>query len=171
MLYRPVEPEPFWLRLIGDAIDIALIAIATVLIGVMSINVVARAAFDADIAWNVEFGEFMLVWATFMGGAAAARRGGHMRITELLAVMPAALKRGVEILTRLIVLALLLALTRFGAIIALSQMDQLMSVLYWPVGLQYAALPVGAALTSLFVAHEIWRLLLGRSVADDAASG
>jgi TRAP-type C4-dicarboxylate transport system permease small subunit len=85
--------------------------------------------------------------------------------------MPATLRRAVEIGMRLVVLALLIGLTRYGAGLALSQMDQEMSVLYWPVGTQYAALPVGAALTSLFVAHELWRLMTGRAVASEGASG
>jgi TRAP-type C4-dicarboxylate transport system permease small subunit len=160
-----------WLRIVGDAIDIAIILLATVLIALMSVNVVARTALDADIAWNVEFGEFILVWATFLGGAAAARRGAHMRITELVEIMPAGPRRFVEIGTRVVVLALLLALARFGAVIAASQMDQLMTVLYWPVGLQYAALPVGACLTALFVGNDIWRLLTRRAAAEEAVSG
>jgi TRAP-type C4-dicarboxylate transport system permease small subunit len=157
--------------MVGDLIDLALVAIGAVLILVMSVNVVARTVFNADIAWNVEFGEFMLVWATFLGCAAAARRGAHMRITELVGIMPAGLRRTVEIMTRLVVLAVLVALARFGAIIAESQMDQLMTVLYWPVGLQYAALPVGAALTALFVANDIWRLSTGRDVGEDSTTG
>ena len=40
--------------------------------------------FGGDVAWTTELAEFMMVWVTFLGGAAATRRGAHMRITEFL---------------------------------------------------------------------------------------
>ena len=159
--YRPAHPEPLPLRMIGDLIDLAVVAIGIALVGVMSVNVVFRTVLDADLAWNVEFGEFILVWVTFLGAAAAARRGAHMRISEGLAVLPPSVRRAVEIVSRLAVLALLVVLVRYGTIIALSQMDQQMTVLYWPVGLQYAAMPVGCLLAALFVVRELILLLRG----------
>jgi TRAP-type transport system small permease protein len=164
--YRPRHPEPAWLRVLGDAIDIVVVVLGLVLIGVMAVNVVARSALNVDLAWNVEFGEFILVWATFLGGAAAARRGAHMRITELIGAMPNRVARIVELLTRLGVTGLLAVLVWYGTIIAGSQMEQLMTVLYWPVGLQYAALPVGSLLTLTFVAYEAWRIARGNVAAD-----
>lgn len=155
------------MRLIGDTIDLSLVALAVVLIGVMTVNVAARAALNTDLAWNVEFGEFVLVWATFLGGAAAARRGGHIRISEIVTALPARSRRAVEALTRLGVLILLTVLVWKGMVIALSQMDQEMSVLYWPVGLQYAAMPIGSGLAALFVAYELWRIVRGQTLSTD----
>ena len=74
-------------------------------------------ALNADIAWNTEFGEFVLVWATFLGGAAAARRGGHMRITELVAALPRGLSRPIEVATRLAALVIIGLLVFHGVAI------------------------------------------------------
>lgn len=153
-LHRPARGEPAPLRLLGDALDVAIVALASALLFVMSANVFARAAFNADIAWNTEFGEFTLVWATFLGGAAAARRGAHMRITEFVSMIPDTPRRWIEVALRLAVLLLLALLVVAGANIVAKTMDQLMSVLYWPVGLQYLAMPVGSALAFVFIAHE-----------------
>lgn len=164
--YRPRRPEPVFFRALGDTIDIVVIGLAVVLVTVMFVNVLSRGILDVDLAWNVEFGEFVLVWAVFLGGAAAARRGAHMRIGEAVTAMPARARRIVEVSTRLGVLLLLGYLVWKGAIIAWSQMDQKMSVLYWPVGLQYLALPVGALLIGIFVAYETFRILRGDSAFD-----
>jgi TRAP-type C4-dicarboxylate transport system permease small subunit len=161
LFYRPERQEPLPLRLLGDFIDIVLVLLGVALISIMTVNVFSRAALDIDLAWNVEFGEFLLVWATFIGGAAAARRGAHMRISELLLMLPAPVVYVAELATRLAVLIVLGTLIWYGAVISISQMDQQMTVLYWPVGLQYAALPVGSALTAVYVVYETWRIAHG----------
>lgn len=142
------------LRLIGDTVDIALVALAGMLLTVMCANVAARAALNTDIAWNTEFGEFVLLWATFLGGAAAARRNAHMRITELVCALPPVPRRIVELCTRAGVIVVLVFLVLRGFDLVASTMDQQMTVLYWPVGLQYLAMPVGSGLSLLFVIYE-----------------
>ena len=164
--YRPSRAEPVLLRLLGDVIDLIVVALGTVMILLMFMNVLARLALDVDVAANVELGELMLVWATFLGGAAACRRSTHMRITEVVTAVPPHLRRWLELATRLGVLVLLVALVWNGGLIALQNMEQQTSVLYWPVGLTYAALPGGTALMAVFVAWEIWRLWLGETIID-----
>lgn len=160
-LYRPAQAEPAPLRWLGDALDVVIVLLATALLTVMSANVLARAFFNADIAWNTEFGEFTLVWATFLGGAAAARRGAHMCITEFIEKIPPTPRRVMEVVLRLAVIALLALLVNAGFNIVGKTMDQQMSVLYWPVGLQYLAMPIGSALALVFVAYETWVIARG----------
>lgn len=159
--YRSARPEPAWLRVLGDAIDISVVTLAAALLAVMFANVAARVALNSNIAWNTEFGEFVLLWATFLGGAAAARRGAHMRITEFVAAMPPRLRHAVELSTRFAVIVVLAFLSWRGLLLALRTMDQEMTVLNWPVGVQYLAMPVGSALALVFVLHETYLIAAG----------
>ncbi len=159
--YRPSRPEPAPLRWFGDGLDILITLLAAALLVVMCANVLARAFFNADIAWNTEFGEFVLVWATFLGGAAAARRGAHMCITEFIEKLPPRARWMLELVLRLMVLGLLALLVRAGINIVGHTMEQRMSVLYWPVGLQYLAMPAGSAATFVFIAYETWLIARG----------
>ncbi len=167
-LYRPRLPEPAPLRVLGDVIDIVLIGLAAALVTIMFINVLARAFLNIDIAWNTEFGEFCLVWATFIGTAAAARRGSHMRITEVIESASPKIRRMLEIITRAGVLVLLGLLVWRGMLIVNRTMDQEMSVLYWPVGLQYLAMPAGSLLTAVYVAYDTSLLLRGEAAIETA---
>lgn len=167
-LYRPDRPEPAPLRVLGDLIDIVLVGLATALVAIMFSNVLARAFLNIDIAWNTEFGEFCLVWATFVGAAAAARRGSHMRISELVDAAGPRTRRLLEIGTRVAALLLLGLLVWRGMMIVNRTMDQEMSVLYWPVGLQYLAMPVGSLLTAIYVAYDTSLLLRGEAAIETA---
>jgi TRAP-type C4-dicarboxylate transport system permease small subunit len=84
-----------------------------------------------------------------------------MNITELLGAMPQPLARAVNVGTRVITLAILGLLVVAGMNIVQRTMDQQMSVLYWPVGLQYLAMPVGSGLAFLYVAYETLVVLRG----------
>jgi TRAP-type C4-dicarboxylate transport system permease small subunit len=166
--YRPGRPEPAALRLLGDGVDIVVTALSVLLLVVMFANVAARVVLNSDIAWNTEFGEFVLLWATFLGGASAARRGAHMRITEFVEAMPPAWTHKVEIATRLGVVTLLCFLIWHGVGIARSTMEQEMTVLHWPIGLQYLAMPVGSALALAFVLYETALLMRGEPIPQEA---
>lgn len=166
--YRPGRPEPVPLRWLGDAIDITVTLLAALLLIVMFANVAARVALNSDIAWNTEFGEFVLLWATFLGGASAARRGAHMRITEFVDAMPPAIGHGVEIATRIGVIGLLGLLIWYGLSITQSTMGQEMTVLHWPMGVQYLAMPVGSAFALVFVIYETVLLATGKPIPQEA---
>lgn len=166
--YRPGRPEPGPLRLLGDMIDVVVTVLAVMLLLVMFANVAARVLLNSDIAWNTEFGEFVLLWATFLGGASAARRGAHMRITEFVEAMPPAWTRGVEIATRLGVVALLGFLVWYGLTLAQGTMEQEMTVLHWPMGVQYLAMPVGSGLALIYVLYEISLLARGEPIPQEA---
>lgn len=166
-LYRPQRREPAALRILGDAIDLTVTALAGALLVVMVANVAARATLNTDIAWNTEFGEFVLVWATFLGGATAARRSAHLRITEFIEVMPARLRWLVEMGTRIFVVAILGFLVWNGSHLAAGTMEQVMTVLGWPVGVQYLAMPVGSGLALIFVLYEASLVARGVDLASE----
>jgi TRAP-type C4-dicarboxylate transport system permease small subunit len=69
------------------------------------------------------------------------------------------LRRWLEVAIQALVLVVLVVLIVQGTAIAERTMDQQMTVLYWPTGLQYAALPIGSALAVPFVLRNLYRLL------------
>lgn len=167
-LYRPDLPEPAPLRWLGDLVDLAVTLLAAMLLVVMFANVAARVALNSDLAWNTEFGEFVLLWATFLGGASAARRGAHMRITEFTEKMRPRLQQVVEIATRLGVIGLLCLLIGYGLSITERTMGQELTVMHVPMGLQYLAMPVGSALALVFVIYETVLLARGKPIPQEA---
>ncbi len=75
--------DPALIRWIGTVVDWSVIGLGGSLAVLIFINVVMHAA-GKDLAWLTELGEMIMVWVTFLGGAAAAQRGAHMSINEFL---------------------------------------------------------------------------------------
>lgn len=86
-----------------------------------------------------------------------------MRISELIEAAAPRTRRGLELATRLAVLILLGLLIWRGLLIVERTMTQEMSVLHWPVGLQYLAMPIGSLLTAIYVAYDASLLLRGET--------
>jgi TRAP-type C4-dicarboxylate transport system permease small subunit len=154
--------EPWPIRLLGTLVDLAVTVAGALIIALVFGNVVARAGFDVDIAWSNEVVTFLLLWATFLGAAAAARRGAHMRIGELVEATHGRPRAVLEALVLVLVAAVLVLLVRYGWVIVARTWQQETTVLYWPVGLLYAAMPVGAALTLVWVVYDLALIVTGR---------
>jgi TRAP-type C4-dicarboxylate transport system permease small subunit len=162
MDFRPHYPT-FLLRL-SQAID-ALLALGglSILLLVFS-NATLRGVAGFDLAWSLEVTAFLLLWTTFLGCAAAMARGAHMRVTEITeSLLSPRAKHLLEHLINAVIVVLLVSLIIEGISISGLTWRQRTTVLYWPVGLLYASMPVGMALSLLFHSFNSWLLLRGAS--------
>ena len=162
----PAAPAP--IRALGAAVDWSVVIIGAVMVALVFANVVLH-AFHRDNPWTTEFCEFLMVWVTFLGAAAATRRGAHMSITELIDRLGPAARRGADLAIAAVAGAVLALLVWYGAGIVRATWANELTVLGWPMGLQYLALPVGAAATLVFVAWDAWQI--GRGVPREKRYG
>lgn len=161
-LLPPGPPAPWPIRAFGSLVDWTIVAIGSVMIVLVFVNVVFHIT-GGDIAWTTELCELLMVWVTFLGGAAAARRGAHMTITEFLDKLGPQRRRLADGAIQLLCLGILAMLVWFGAGIVRSTWSNELTVLHIPMGLQYLALPVGAAAMAVFAAWDLLQIALGRT--------
>jgi TRAP-type C4-dicarboxylate transport system permease small subunit len=158
-LLPPVPPAPAPLRLIGDAVDWLVIGIGAVMIVLVFVNVVLH-LFGKDMAATTELCELLMVWVTFLGGAAAARRGAHMAITEVIDKLKPGPRRALDLAITAVSAIVLGQLVWYGWNITKTGWSNQLTVLDIPMSFQYLALPVASFVTLLFVLWDglqIWR--------------
>lgn len=158
----PSPPAPKLVRWLGNTIDWALVALGAVMVIMVFLNVVMH-VIGKDVALTTEFCEFMMVWASFLGGASAARRGLHMTITEFLDKLSAPMRRWADGIIQVFCLVVLGLLVKFGMGIAMANWGNELTVLGWPMALQYLSLPVGSAAMLIFVAFDLVQIVRGKS--------
>jgi TRAP-type C4-dicarboxylate transport system permease small subunit len=145
---------PALLRALGAAVDWAIVVLGAAIVAVVFVNVVLH-QLDVDIAWTTEFGELVMVWTTFLGAAAAVRRGAHMAVAELLELLPRGARRAADAAIQLLVAGVLVLLVVKGWIAVQASWGNMLTVLDWPMAVQYLALPVGSAIALVFVLWEL----------------
>jgi TRAP-type C4-dicarboxylate transport system permease small subunit len=162
-LLPPDPPAPWPIAALGRAVDWSVLVIGAVMASLVFANVIVHNVFNGDIAWTTEFCELLMVWVTFLGGAAATRRGAHMVINELVNHLQAAQKRYAEAAIQVVVFVTLGLLAWYGVGIAEAGNLSTLTVLGWPMSTQYVALPVTALITMVFVGWDLVEILRGKS--------
>ena len=161
-LLPPAPPVPAPLRLIGEAVDWVIVAIGAVMIVLVFFNVVTH-LFGRDLAATTELCELLMVWVTFLGGAAAARRGTHMSITELIDKLAPKWRRFTDLGIVAASDAVLGLLVWYGWGITVAGWTNQLTVLDIPMSFQYLALPVASLITLLFVLWDGVQIFRGLS--------
>jgi TRAP-type transport system small permease protein len=159
-LLTPVAAAPLPIRLLGRTVDWMVIAIGATMATLVFVNVALHLV-DTDLAWVTELGELLMVWVTFLGGACAAQRGTHMSITEFIDKLEPARRRWADVAVQALCLGMLLVLVRFGWSLVSSNWDNQLTVLEWPMAVQYMGMAVGCTLMAVFVGFDLWLTLRG----------
>jgi TRAP-type transport system small permease protein len=155
-------PAPWPLRALGSAIDWLIVGVGAVMVALVFVNVLFR-VFGGDIALTTELCEFLMVWVTFLGGAAATRRGLHMSITEFLDKLGPRGRLRADGAIDVLSLGVLALLIWHGMGIVNSGWGNELTVLHIPQALQYLALPVGATAMALFAAWDLVLIARGQT--------
>ena len=159
-LLTPVAAAPLPLLWLGRLTDWVVIAIGGLMCTLVFFNVSLH-LIGRDLAWVTELGELLLVWVTFLGGACAAQRGAHMTITEFIDKLGPAGRRWADAAIQALCLAMLLVLVRFGWSLVDSNWGNELTVLAWPMAIQYMGMAVGCTVMSVFVAFDLVQTLRG----------
>lgn len=165
-LLPPGPPAPWPIAWLGTIVDWAIVVIGATMATMIFANVIVHNVFNGDIAWTTEFGELLMVWVTFLGAAAATRRGAHMVIGELVERLSGAARRAADAAIQLVVLVTLGLLAWYGIGIAQTGMLSQLTVLGWPIATQYVALPVASVITMVFVLWDLRQIIGGKSNAE-----
>lgn len=163
-LLPPGPPAAAPIALLGWLVDWSVTLIGATMATLVFANVIVHNVFHGDIAWTTEFCELLMVWVTFLGGAAATRRGAHMVVGEVIGRLRGGLRRTAEAFIHLVVLASLGLLFWYGIDIAEAGGFSTLTVLGWPMTAQYAALPVASLITMVFVGWELYMVVRGKTL-------
>ena len=159
-LLSPVAAAPMPIRLVGRLVDWTVIGIGSVMVVLVFFNVSLH-VFNKDLAWVTELGELLLVWVTFLGGACAAQRGAHMTITEFIDKLEPARRRWADAAVLVVCLVMLLVLVRYGWSLVAGNWGNELTVLAWPMAIQYMGMAVGCTLMTAFVSFDLWQVVQG----------
>jgi len=129
---------------------VALLA-GTVLLTV--IQVVYRYLLNDALSWSEELARWMFVWAIYLGMAVIAGQRRHMRIDFLESRVSKETKQWLDFFAQVIVAAACMAMVSHGSEFA-QRVTGTTGALEWPTRYLYAAAPVGALLTLVYLLFQ-----------------
>ncbi len=149
-MHRVLDQLERVLQRLGDA---ALLLLACS----VCMQVVARYVFSFSPVWSEEISRLLLIWTVMCGAAISVRHRMHIRVEVLLAPLPASIRRAWLRLLDWLTLVLFVVLVWNGVDAVNFNRGMQSPGLQWPMSILIAAVPVGFAAATLFLAERIWR--------------
>jgi TRAP-type C4-dicarboxylate transport system permease small subunit len=157
---EPLPAAPWPVHVVGRIVDWSVIAMGAGMTALVFLNVSLH-LLGRDLAWVTELGELLMVWVTFLGGACAAQRGMHMTITEFIDKLGAHHRRWADAAVQLLSLVVLVVLVRYGWALVQGNWGNELTVLEWPMAIQYMGMAIGVSLMAVFVAWDLAQIVRG----------
>jgi TRAP-type C4-dicarboxylate transport system permease small subunit len=133
---------------------------------IIPIGVFMRYVLGFGAQWPEPISILLMVVFTFLGAAAAYRAGGHIAVAMVTDALPPPMARALARLVDVLMLAVCAFVVWYGSRLSFETLGQSISELPWlPVGATYAAIPLGALATLIFVLERIvWGSQAGRAI-------
>jgi TRAP-type C4-dicarboxylate transport system permease small subunit len=127
-------------------------AAITVMCLVIPWGVFTRYVLGTGSRWPEPIAILLMMVFTFVGAAAAYRANAHIAVTMFTDLLPRPLQAFAAVAVDLLMALACGFVAWYGGRLVLETLHQSVAELPWlPVGVTYAALPVGSAITLLFV--------------------
>jgi TRAP-type C4-dicarboxylate transport system permease small subunit len=142
------------IRRIWDHLEegaLCLLLVAMVL--VTFVTVITRYVFDYPLSYIDQLVPNLLVWVTFLGSSAAAKRRAHLGLSVLYDLFPGKFRWAADLMILAGTSAFFVVTAWYGAkVVALQMANRMMTSLGYPSWLVGLAVPVGSG---LFVVRAI----------------
>ena len=157
------------LNLLDRAVTVALAAVrwvcivqAAAIFIIVVVAVVARYVFGQAVSWTEEVPRYLLIWISFLGGAAGVARRDHVGFDILFNRLPDRLRRHVGAFIGLLMLGFGWIVFRYGIVFVQDFGSDLMETIPYSNYWYYVAMPVSGVLFMLFALKITVDALLGR---------
>jgi len=147
--------ESTFIRKLTQLVEWMLVALSALIFVVVFLQVLFRYLLRQPLFWSEELPRYLLIWMCFLAAAVAQKHDAHINITLCLAPLSTRARQVLKILTDAIILAFLWILIYSGGLVTSITAHHRSTALQLPMGLVYAALPVGAILMSLYLVLQI----------------
>lgn len=129
------------------ATAITLLAMFAVVMAV----VFTRYVVNLPFFWGEEFARYCMFYMIMLGSAVAIRENGHIRLTLFIDMLPARVRRAIDLAVDLVVLFVIAMIFWHGLDLAVEDGRMLTPTLRWRYFWIYLAFPIGAALSVLML--------------------
>ena len=153
----------------GRVLEVLVIVLVVALAGEVTLGVVFR-SIGRSLAWYDEIASVMLAWLTFYGSALASVRRAHIGCPELVDQASPAVRRMLNIVAQILVIAFFALLGWVGAsILPILAGDALVSVPAVPMSVVQSVIPISCVL--ILVAEIIQLIVLLRPHGSEPVAG
>ncbi|HEY9053733.1 MAG TPA: TRAP transporter small permease [Rectinemataceae bacterium] len=126
------------------------------------LEIVSRSAFNRSFPWVSDLSVICVVWMICLAMAACIHYREHLFMDFLVKKLPAALQKGVNLVVSSVALAFFIMLFITGIRTAATKTSLIFPSTQWPLVLSFAALPVFAFFSAVFMIPRLVEIAQGK---------
>ena len=125
-------------------------------------GIICRTFLNFSLLWVADVGYISVAWMLAFGMSVAFYKKGHITIEFIRDKLPKNVKKVLEIVLTLMMIAFLISLIFSGWKTAIMKMRIHFVVLYIPMGYAFMALPVFAFFSTIFMTYRLANITLSK---------
>ena len=125
-------------------------------------GIICRTFLNFSLLWVADVGYVSVAWMLSLGMSVAIYKKGHITIEFIRDKLPKNVKKVLEIVLTLIMIAFFISLIFSGWKTAIIKMHIHFVVFYIPMGYAFMALPVFAFFSAIFMTDRLVNILLSK---------
>lgn len=124
-------------------------------------NVVARYIFNASFTWAAELTIFLFLWSVFFGAAYCFKKDAHIAVTIVLDLVPSKVAKVMLIISHVVSLVFLAAVSYFGYeyLLLVIDLEETSIDLGIPMWIPYLVIPVAFAFAAFRVFQKLVHII------------
>ena len=155
-----------FVRFVAAVVRLVCITLAVLLFLIVVVAVVARYGFGQAVSWTEEVPRYLLIWISFLGGAACVLTREHVGFDMLFNALPPRARRVLGVFLNTLVLLFGWVVFRYGIDFVRDFGSDLMETIPYTNYWYYPAMPVSGFLIMLFsFKHIVDEIVRGDSEA------
>lgn len=145
------------IKWLDEHFEEAIMAILLSLITcVMMAQIIARNFFNS-MTWPEEFSRYCYIWTVFLSLGYTIKKGNMLKVGIVMDLLPQKLRRAIEVLANVIILALCIVFFRYAITYTniIKNIGQLSPAMHVPMWIMYLSTVLGFGMASIRTAQEI----------------
>ena len=151
------------LQALDRVLDGITILLLTALLLVVGAQILTRYVLNYSLFWSEELARYLFIYLVFIGSAIVLRRNGHIQVSFFVDRLPCGLRRGLAIVSDLLLLSFTVIVLIHGVRLAAMVWTVPTAAMLIPWTLVYLGIVLGMAAMGLAVLGSLLSQFLDRS--------
>lgn len=126
-----------------------------IMTGVVTLQILTRYFLQNPLGWSEEVTRYLFIYSTFLAASVGVRHGIHIGVDILTERISGVSRNILRIIVSVILFLFVLLLIYYGSVLSIDNWAQKSPSLSLPMGMFYAAIPIGSLLSLIFIFEDI----------------
>lgn len=136
-------------------LKIIIVVCLMIMTGVVTLQILTRYFLQNPLGWSEEVTRYLFIYSTFLAASVGVRHGIHIGVDILTERISGVSKNILRFIVSVILFLFVLLLIYYGSVLSIDNWAQKSPSLSLPMGMFYAAIPIGSLLSLIFIFEDI----------------